>query len=96
MALTRRLQILDLLRKADKGSVPITVPTQVQTEWNALLAKYQAQTTALKDNWNLQVKQAIATDQKTIYASQFSALPQHIITKLGVAADAAVLAEETI
>lgn len=81
MAITRRLQILKLLRQADKGSVAITLPTQLQAKWDALLVAYQAQTTALKDNWNLQVKQSIAADT----TARLTNMPPQLLTQLGKA-----------
>lgn len=54
MALTRRNQVLELVRQGSVGTVPITLPTELQTEWAALVAKYTAQTKAKKKLWREQ------------------------------------------
>ena len=77
MALTRRNQVLMLVRQAAVGSEPITLPAELQPEWDALVAKYLAQTQAKRRQWRNQV----ATQQKESMAADLAALPAALLVQ---------------
>lgn len=50
--MTRRNQLLTLLRQAAVGSVPITLPAEVNTQWLAVVSAYKAATDAKRRAWH--------------------------------------------
>ena len=84
MALTRRNQLLTLIRQAAVGSVPITTPPELQAWWDSGVALYLAQTNAKRKAWR---KSVIAADKDDLATLPVSA---NMKAMLSASIDAAV------
>jgi len=89
--MTRRNQLLTLIRQAAVGSVPITLPPELQTEWLAVVSKYLAQTQAKRKLWQSQT----TTDKKADDAARFSNMPTSLLKIYSDSLDATA-AEEAV